>query len=120
MHIRLVQLDLAALNVPGALREDFSLVGQERERDVIDGESKLVCPDIIENRNLPLGLTILQFERKHPWLSELLAIQIVQIKMNETVRKVRKQQEQVEVVNRGMKGNHLPSYSFFGLIQADF
>ena len=40
--------------------------------------------------------------------------------MNETVRKVRKQQEQVEVVNSGMKANYLPFYSFFGLIQADF
>ena len=77
VHIHLVQLDSAALDVAGALREDFSLVGQERERDVIYGESELVRPDIIENCNLPLGLTVLQFERKHPWLSELLAIQIV-------------------------------------------
>ena len=77
VHIHLVQLDNAFLDVAGALREDFSLVGQERERYVVDGESELVCPDIIENRNLPLGLTILQFERKHPWFSELSDIQIV-------------------------------------------
>ena len=77
MHLHLVQPDSTPLDVAGALRDDFSLVGQERERYVVDGESKLVCPDIIENRNLPLGLTVLQFERKHPLLRELLAIQIV-------------------------------------------
>ena len=40
--------------------------------------------------------------------------------MNEKVQKRGEQQEQVEVVNRAMKGNYLPSYSFFGFIQADF
>ena len=39
--------------------------------------------------------------------------------MNETVQKVREKQEQVEVVNSGMKGNYLPAYSLFGFIQAD-
>ena len=39
--------------------------------------------------------------------------------MNETVQKVIEQQEQAEVVNSAMKGNHLPSYSFFGFIQVD-
>ena len=39
--------------------------------------------------------------------------------MNETVQKVREKQEQVEEVNSGMKGNYLPSYSFFGFIQTD-
>ena len=39
--------------------------------------------------------------------------------MNETVQKTIEQQEQVEVVNSGMKGNFVPSYKFFGLIQAD-
>ena len=37
VHLHLVQLDLALLDVLGALRDDFSLVGQERERDVVDG-----------------------------------------------------------------------------------
>ena len=60
-----------------ALREDFSLVGQERERDVVDAESKCVCHDIIENCDLPLGLAVLQFDRKHILLRELLAVQIV-------------------------------------------
>ena len=39
--------------------------------------------------------------------------------MNETVQEVREQQEQVEVVNSGMKGNFVPSYKLFGLVQAD-
>ena len=39
--------------------------------------------------------------------------------MNETVQKGREQQEQVEVVSSGMKGSFVPSYKFFGLIQAD-
>ena len=39
--------------------------------------------------------------------------------MNETVQKATEQQEQIEVVNRGMKGNYLPAYSFFCFIQAD-
>ena len=39
--------------------------------------------------------------------------------MNETVQKAIEQQEQVEVVNSGMKGSFVPSYKFFGLIQAD-
>ena len=39
--------------------------------------------------------------------------------MDETVQKAIEQQEQVEVVNSGMKGSFVPSYKFFGLIQAD-
>ena len=49
VHHLLVQLDSAVLDVLGALRDDFSLVGQERERDVVDAESKCVRRDIIEN-----------------------------------------------------------------------
>ena len=49
VHLYLVQLDSAVLDVAGALRKDFSLVRQERERDVVDGESKCVCRNIIEN-----------------------------------------------------------------------
>ena len=60
-----------------ALREDFSLVGQERERDVVDGESKCVCHNIIENCDLPLGLAVLQLDRKHAILCEFFAVQIV-------------------------------------------
>ena len=39
--------------------------------------------------------------------------------MNETVQKAIEQQEQVEVVNSGMKANFVPSYKFFGLVQPD-
>ena len=39
--------------------------------------------------------------------------------MNETVQKVREQQEPVEVVNSGMKGNYLLPYELFGFIQPD-
>ena len=38
--------------------------------------------------------------------------------MNETRQKATEQQEQVEVVNSGMKGNYLPANSFFGFVQA--
>jgi len=37
MHLHLVQLDNTIINVLGALWDDFSLVRQERERDVVDG-----------------------------------------------------------------------------------
>ena len=39
--------------------------------------------------------------------------------MDETVQKMIEQQEQVEVVNSGMKGNYLLSHELFGFIQAD-
>ena len=35
------------------------------------------------------------------------------------VQKVLEQQEQVEVVNSGMKGNYVPPYGLFGFIQPD-
>ena len=60
-----------------ALWEDFSLVGQERERDVVDAENKCVLQDVIENCNLPLGLAVLQLERKHALLRKFFAVQIV-------------------------------------------
>ena len=77
MHLHLIQLDLALLDVLGALREDFRLVGQEGERHVVDSESKCVRPDVIENRDLPLGLAVLQLDRKHPLLRKFFAVQIV-------------------------------------------
>ena len=77
VHLHLVQLDSAHVDVLGALRDDFSLVGQERERDVVDAESKCVRHDIIENCDLPLGLAVLQFEREHILLRKFLAVQIV-------------------------------------------
>ena len=39
--------------------------------------------------------------------------------MDETVQKMTEQQEQVEVVSSGMKGNFVPSYKLFGFVQAD-
>ena len=77
VHLLLVQHDSALLDVAGALREDFSLVGQEGERDVVDGETKCVRHDIIENCDLPLGLAVLQFEREQPLLRQFFAVQIV-------------------------------------------
>ena len=77
MHLHLVQLDSAPLDVLGALRDDFSLVRQEREWDVVDAESKCVCHDVIENCDLPLGLAVLQLDRKHAILREFFAVQIV-------------------------------------------
>jgi len=73
VHRCLVQLDSALLDILGALRDDFSLVRQQGERDVVDAESKCVCHDIIENRNLPLGLAVLQLERKHALLRKFFS-----------------------------------------------
>ena len=42
VHHLLVQLDLAIIDVAGAFRDEFSLVGQERERDVVDADGKCV------------------------------------------------------------------------------
>ena len=39
--------------------------------------------------------------------------------MDEAVQKAIEQQEQVEVVNSGMKANFVPSYIFFGFVQPD-
>ena len=39
--------------------------------------------------------------------------------MDEMVQKVLEQQEQVEVVNSGMKGNYVPPYGLFRFIQPD-
>ena len=49
VHLFLVQHDLAALDVLGALRDDFSLVGQEIERSVVDTDSKFIRRDDVED-----------------------------------------------------------------------
>ena len=49
VHLYLVQLDSALLDVLGALRDDFSLVGQERERDVVDADSEFIRGGDVEN-----------------------------------------------------------------------
>ena len=77
VHLHLIQLDSAPLDVLGALRDDFSLVRQEWERQVVDTQGELVCGDDIENLDLPLGLPVLQLERKNPLLRKFFAVQIV-------------------------------------------
>jgi len=77
VHLHLVQLDLAPFDVLGALRDDYGLVRQERERDVVDAESKFIRRGDIENCDLPLGLAVLQLERKHTLLRKFFPIQIV-------------------------------------------
>ena len=77
MHLHVVQLDSAVLDVLGALRDDFSLVGQEGERDVVDAKSKFIRGGDIENCDLPLGLAVLQLDRKHATLCKFFPIQIV-------------------------------------------
>ena len=49
VHHLLVQLDNAVLNVLGALQDDFSLVRQERERDVVDTDSKFIRRSDVED-----------------------------------------------------------------------
>ena len=95
----LVQLDSAHHEVSEVLRADFSLVRQERERDVVDAESEFVCQNIIENHDLPIGLAVHQFDRKDSLLRKFLPIKIVWITKNETVQKKIEQQEQVGEVN---------------------
>ena len=77
VHLHLVQLDPAPLDVLGALRDDFSLVGQEREWDVVYADSKFIRRGDIENCDLPLGLGVLQLERKHTMLRKFFPIEIV-------------------------------------------
>ena len=77
VHLYLVQLDNALLDVLGALRDDFSLVRQERERDVVNAQGELVRGGDIENCNLPLGLAVLQLDRKQTLLRKFFPIQIV-------------------------------------------
>ena len=77
VDLYLVQLDSPPVDVLGARREEFRLVGQAGERDVVDGETKCVCHNIIENCNLPLGLAVLHFEWKNPLLRKFFAVKIV-------------------------------------------
>ena len=78
VHLHLVQLDSALLDVAGAFHDDFSLVGQEKERDVVDDESKFIRGDDIKYCDFPLGFAVLQYERKHSTLrSKSFAVQIV-------------------------------------------
>ena len=77
VHLHLVQPDSAPLDVLGALRDDFGLVRQEREREVVDAQGELVRGDDVENCDLPLGLAVLQLERKHAILRKFFAVQIV-------------------------------------------
>ena len=84
VHRFLVQLDSATLNVLGASMDDFGLVWQEREWDVVDADPKFVCRNVIENCDFPLCFAVLQLERKYALLRKFFPIQIVQITMNET------------------------------------
>ena len=77
VHLHLVQLDKAEIYVLGALRDDFGLVRQEGERDVVYVQGELICRGDIENCDLPLGLPVLQLERKHAFLRKFFPIQIV-------------------------------------------
>ena len=77
VHPYIVQLDYAAVDVLGSLRDDFSLVRQEREWDVVDAESKCVSHDVVENCDFPLGFAVLQLYRKNSLLRKFFPIQIV-------------------------------------------
>ena len=77
VHLHLVQLEHASLDVLGALWDDFGLVRQEGERDVVYVQGELICRGDIENCDLPLGLSVLQLERKHAFLRKFFPIQIV-------------------------------------------
>ena len=75
MDLHIVELDEAALYVLGAFRGDFGLEGHAVEGQVVDGEGKFVCRDIIAQRNLPLYLTDLDLQREHADICELLPIE---------------------------------------------
>jgi len=70
MHRFLVQLDSTTLDVLRASMDEFGLVRQERERDIVDADSKFVCHNVIENCNFPLCFAVLQLERKYALLSK--------------------------------------------------
>ena len=60
MHVRIVELDDAPLNVHGPCTRDISLEGQRQERDVIDEEEELVLLHDITEGKLPIQFVILQ------------------------------------------------------------
>ena len=53
MHLFLVQLDLATLDVLGALGDKLGLVEQAGEGNVVDHEAEFVCWHIVEDLDLP-------------------------------------------------------------------
>ena len=53
VHLFLVQLDSAIIDVLGALRDKLSLVEQTGEGNVIYDEAEFVCWHIVEDLDLP-------------------------------------------------------------------
>ena len=83
MHLHIVELDDATLNVHGPCARDISLKGQRQERDVIDEQEELVRLHNITEGQLPIQNTVLQLEREQSWVAEFFTKKIAQ-KYNES------------------------------------
>ena len=64
MHLHIVELDDASLNVHGPCARDIGLEGQRQEWDVIDEQEELVRLHDVAELKLPIQNTVLQFERE--------------------------------------------------------
>ena len=77
VHLHIVKLDDALLNVHGLCARDIGLEGQRQERDVIDEEEELVRLHGITEGQLPLQLVVLQFEREQSRVVEFFTTKLV-------------------------------------------
>ena len=64
MHLHIVELYDASLNVHGPCARDIGLEGQRQEWDVIDEQEELVRLHDVAELKLPIQNTVLQFERE--------------------------------------------------------
>ena len=78
VHLHIVELYDALLNVHGLCARDISLEGQRQERYVIDKEEELVLLYGITEGQLPLQLVILQSEREKSRVAQFFATKLVQ------------------------------------------
>ena len=74
VHLHIVELDGALLNVHGPCTRDIGLEGQRQERDVIDEEEELVSLHDVTEGQLPLQFVVLQFEREQSRVAQFFPI----------------------------------------------
>ena len=77
VHLHIVELYDASLNVHGPCARDIGLEGQRQERDVIDEEEELVRLHGIAEGQLPLQLVILQFKREQSRVAQFFPTKLV-------------------------------------------
>ena len=78
VHLHIVELDDALLDVHGPSTRDIGLEGQRQERDVIDEEEERVPLDGITEGQLPLQFVVLQFKREKSRVVQFFPTKLVQ------------------------------------------